>query len=190
MGCLGLQNVPNLNRLSFLDFSNPPPTTHQLPSIDVLVSAVARLPRGPLLKRGSTISLVCNATVTTTGPAQPQVQWLRWPLPVKGQSAPPDDGQAKEAEPQLVAALTHDGVAKIFANSSEVSVDRLSTVSYRLRVHTATMDDQGLYVCHAEAWGQDPHGGWYNTGVKARSNVVTVYLYARGRLASSFFLPS
>lgn len=149
---------------------------------DVLVSAVALLPRGPLLKRGSTVTLVCNATVTTTGPAQPLVQWLRWPLPAKDQSPPSDlgpGGQPKEAQPRLVAELMHDGVAKIYTNSSEVSIDRLSTVSYRLRVHTATMDDQGLYVCHAEAWGQDPHGGWYNTGVKAKSNVVTVYLYAR-----------
>lgn len=157
-----------------------------LPSTDVLVTAVARLPRGPLLKRGSTITLICNATVTTTGPAQPLVQWLRWPLPAKENkpsSGLSPEGQSKEAEPQLVAALMHDSVAKIYINTSEVSVDRLSAISYRLRVHTATMDDQGLYVCHAEAWGRDPHGGWYNTGVRAQSNVVTVYLYARGRLA-------
>lgn len=156
-------------------------------STEVLVSAVAQLPRGPLLKRGSTITLICNATVTTTGPAQAQVQWLRWPLPVvkKGQSPASDvtvPDPAVEEKPSVVAALMYDGVAQIYANSSEVSVDRLSTVSYRLRVHTAAMDDQGLYACHAEAWGQDPHGGWYNTGAKAESNTVTVYLYARGKL--------
>lgn len=154
---------------------------------DVLVSAVAQLPRGPLLKRGSTITLICNATVTTTGPAQAQVQWLRWPIPVikKGRSSEsnvnlPDP--AVDDTPRLVAALMYDGVAVIYANSSEVSVDRLSAVTYRLRVHTAMMEDQGMYACHAEAWGQDPHGGWYNTGARAESNAVTVYLYARGML--------
>ncbi|XP_076596123.1 immunoglobulin superfamily member 8 [Chaetodon auriga] len=158
--------------------------TVNLKTKDVLVSAVAQLPRGPLLKRGSTVTLICNATVTTTGPAQAQVQWLRWPLPVvkKGQSPASDvtlPDPAVEEKPRLVAALMYDGVAKIYANGSEVSVDRVSAVSYRLRVHAATMDDQGMYACQAEAWGQDPHGGWYNTGAKAESNAVTVYLYAR-----------
>ncbi|CAJ1050414.1 immunoglobulin superfamily member 8 [Xyrichtys novacula] len=158
--------------------------TVNLKTKDVLVSAVAQLPRGPLLKRGSTITLICNATVTTTGPAQAQVQWLRWPIPapfVKKSPAPDVTlpvPPVKE-EPKLVATLMYDGVSKIYANTSEVSIDRLSAVSYRLRVHTATMEDQGMYACHAEAWGQDPHGGWYNTGVRAESNAVTVYLYAR-----------
>lgn len=85
------------------------------------------------------------------------------------------------AEPAVVATLTYDGMATIAANgSSEVSVDRLSAGRYRLRVHVASMDDQGLYACHAEAWGQDPHGGWYNTGARAESAKVRVYLYARG----------
>lgn len=155
---------------------------------DVLVSARAELPRGPLLKRGSTITLMCNTTVTTTGPAQVQVQWLRWPLPVTKTREGPGPGVTAEsssnAEPTVIATLMYDGVAKIDANSSssssEVSVDRLSAVSYRLRVHAATVDDQGLYACHAEAWGQDPHGGWYNTGARSESARVTVYLYARG----------
>lgn len=152
----------------------------------MLVSARAVLPRGPLLKRSSTITLICNTTVTTTGPAQVQVQWLRWPLPVTKAGGGPGPGLTTEAptnaEPTVIATLTYDGVAKIDANSSssEVSVDRLSAVSYRLRVHAATMEDQGLYACHAEAWGQDPHGGWYNTGARAESATVTVYLYARG----------
>ncbi|TKS70632.1 Immunoglobulin superfamily member 8 [Collichthys lucidus] len=158
--------------------------TVNLKTKDVLVSAVAQLPRGPLLKRGSTITLICNATVTTTGPAQAQVQWLRWPIPVfKRERDSTSDVTLPDPpvveKPSLVAALMYDGVAKIYANSSEVSVDRLSAVSYRLRVHMATMEDQGMYACHAEAWGQDPHGGWYNTGSKAESNAVTVYLYAR-----------
>ncbi|XP_045885056.1 immunoglobulin superfamily member 8 [Micropterus dolomieu] len=160
--------------------------TINLKTKDVLVSAVAQIPRGPLLKRGSTITLICNATVTTTGPAQAQVQWLRWPIPepvTKKRQSPASDitlpEPTVEEKPRLVAALMYDGVAKIYANGSDVSVDRLSAVSYRLRVHTATIDDQGMYTCHAEAWGRDPHGGWYNTGAKAESNAVTVYLYAR-----------
>ncbi|KAM7402368.1 hypothetical protein PAMP_017614 [Pampus punctatissimus] len=160
--------------------------TVNLKTKDVVVSAVAQLPRGPLLKRGSTITLICNATVMTTGPTQMQVQWLRWPIPepvIKRQQSPAADVTPPEPpveeKPRLVAALMYDGVVKIYANSSEVSIDRVSAVGYRLRVHTATMEDQGMYACYAEAWGQDPHGGWYNTGAKAESNAVTVYLYAR-----------
>ncbi|XP_017264400.1 immunoglobulin superfamily member 8 [Kryptolebias marmoratus] len=154
--------------------------TVNLKTKDVLVAAVAELVRGPLLKRGSTITLICNVTGTTTGPTQAQVQWLRWPIPKmvsKTESASLDPPAVKT--PSLIAVLMYNGVANIYANTSEVSIDRLSAVSYRLRVHTSTADDQGLYACHAEAWGQDPHGGWYNTGVKAESNAVTVYLYAR-----------
>lgn len=159
--------------------------TVSLRTKDVRVTAVAQLPRGPLLRRGSTITVICNATVTTTGPAQAQVLWVRWPIPKpvmkKGQSPAsvslPD--LTVSEKPELAAALMYDGVANIYTNGSEVSVDRLSANSYRLRVHVASEEDQGLYACHAEAWSQDPHGAWYNTGVKAESNVVTVYLYAR-----------
>lgn len=160
--------------------------TVNLKTKDVVVSAVAQLPRGPLLKRGNTITLICNATITTTGPAQAQVHWLRWPIPEpvlnKDQRAESDISPPEppvEEKPKLLAALMYDGVVKIHSNGSEVSVDRLSTVSYRLRVHMASPEDQGMYACHAEAWGQDPHGGWYNTGARAESNAVTVYLYAR-----------
>lgn len=157
--------------------------TVNLKTKDVLVSAVAQLPRGPLLKRGSTITLFCNATVTTTGPAQAQVRWLRWPIPEpvikKASGVPPPDTPVEKAIPTLIATLAYNGVANIYTNGSEISIDRLSAITYRLRVHVATMDDQGMYACHAEAWGQDPHGGWYNTGAKAESNAVTVYLYAR-----------
>lgn len=159
--------------------------TVSLRTKDVRVSAAVQLPRGPLLKRGSTITLICNATVTTTGPAQPQVQWVRWPIPEpvlkKDQSpssAPLPDGPSQE-NPERIAALMHDGVANIYSNGSEISVDRLTATSYRLRVHVASRADQGMYACHAEAWGQDPHGAWYSTGVRAQSNAVTVYLYAR-----------
>ncbi|XP_054472964.1 immunoglobulin superfamily member 8 [Anoplopoma fimbria] len=160
--------------------------TVNLKSKDVLVAAVAQLPRGPLLKRGSTITLICNATVTTTGPAQAQVQWLRWPIPqrVFKKVQSPASGvtvpdPTVEKEPKLIAALMYDGVAKIYTNGSDISVDRLSAGSYRLRVHAATIEDQGMYACHAQAWGQDPHGGWYNTGAKAESNALTVYLFSR-----------
>ncbi|XP_075997147.1 immunoglobulin superfamily member 8 [Genypterus blacodes] len=157
--------------------------TVNLKTKDVLVDAVAGLPRGPLLQRGSTITLLCNVTVTTTGPAQVQVQWLVRPIPerliARGQSPPSESLLPVLEKPRLVAALSYDGVARIYSNGSEVSVDRLSSVSYRLRVHAAAVDDQGLYTCQAEAFGQDPHGGWYNTGARAEAPEVTVYLYAR-----------
>ncbi|KAK0153648.1 Immunoglobulin superfamily member 8 [Merluccius polli] len=151
---------------------------------EVLVSAVAQVPRGPLLKRGNTVTLLCNVTVTTTGPAQVQVRWLRRPIPepviIKGDH-PTDHAPLLPVEEAAipVAALTYEGMAQIFTNGSEVSVDRVSAITYRLRVYAASPEDQGLYVCQAEVWGQDPHGGWYNTQAKAESPVVTVYLYAR-----------
>uniref|UniRef100_A0A3P8SHW0 Immunoglobulin superfamily, member 8 n=1 Tax=Amphiprion percula TaxID=161767 RepID=A0A3P8SHW0_AMPPE len=156
--------------------------TVNLKTKDVLVSAVAQLPPGPLLKRGSTVTLICNATMTTTGPAQAQVDFLRWPIPeqvVKKASdvAPLDPPVVVERT--LIATLKYNGIVNIYTNGNKISIDRLSAVTYRLRVHTATMEDQGMYACRAEAWGQDPHGGWYNTGAKAESNAVTVYLYAR-----------
>ncbi|XP_022062297.1 immunoglobulin superfamily member 8 [Acanthochromis polyacanthus] len=146
----------------------------------VLVSAAAQLLPGPLLKRGSTVTLICNATMTTTGPALAQVDFLRWPIPEpavkKASDVTPLD---PPVERTLLATLQYDGIVNIYTDGNKISIDRLSAVTYRLRVHTATMEDQGMYACRAEAWGQDPHGGWYNTGAKAESNAVTVYLYAR-----------
>lgn len=153
-------------------------------SSDVLVSAVARLPRGPLLKRGSTITIICNATATATGPVQVQVQWLRRPIPepviTRNSGGAPLDAELV-AQPTLIATLMYNGVANIYVNDSEISIDRLSAVSYRLRIHMSTVENQGMYGCRAEVWGKDPHGGWYDTGAKAESNEVTVYLYARGK---------
>ncbi|XP_056130231.1 immunoglobulin superfamily member 8 [Lampris incognitus] len=154
---------------------------------EVRVSAVAKLPRGPLLKRGGTITLICNVTVITTGPALLQIQWLQQPIPepflIKGEKVPSEEASPPlppvEENTKLVATLTYDGIAQIYANGSEISIDRLTTNSYRLRVYSATSEDQGLYVCQAEVWGQDPHGGWYKTGAKAESPTITVYLYAR-----------
>ncbi|XP_024125541.1 immunoglobulin superfamily member 8 [Oryzias melastigma] len=155
--------------------------TVNLKTKDILISAVAQIPHGPLLKRGSTVTLLCNATVRTSGSAQAQIQWFRRPMPepVLTESESSLLEPADVEKPTLMAALMYSGVAKIYTNSSEISVDRLSAVTYRLRIHSAAMEDQGVYSCHAEAWGQDPHGGWYNTGAKAESNAVTVYLYAR-----------
>lgn len=151
----------------------------------MVISAVAELPRGPLLKRGSTITLICNVSVIATGPTQLQMQWLQRPIPepviLRGENPTPPPASPVEEKPRLVAALTYEGIAQIYANGSAISIDRLSTDSYRLRVHSAGMEDQGLYVCQAEVWGQDPHGGWYHTGAKAESPTVTVYLYARGK---------
>ncbi|XP_005797045.1 immunoglobulin superfamily member 8 [Xiphophorus maculatus] len=156
--------------------------TVNLKTKDVLVSAVARLPRGPLLKRGSTITIICNTTATATGPVQVQVQWLRRPIPepviTRNSGGAPLDAELV-AQPTLIATLMYNGVANIYVNDSEISIDRLSAVSYRLRIHMSTVENQGMYGCRAEVWGQDPHGGWYDTGAKAESNEVTVYLYAR-----------
>ncbi|XP_077583298.1 immunoglobulin superfamily member 8 [Stigmatopora nigra] len=152
--------------------------TVNLKTKDVVVSASAQLARGPLLKRGSTITVLCTATITSTGPARAQVQWLRWPLPDPRMRNPTPE-PVTQAEPQAVAALTYNGIVEVYVNGSEVSVDRVSAVTYRLRVHGAVLEDQGVYACRAEAWGRDPHGGWYNSGVEAESNGVTVYLYAR-----------
>lgn len=155
--------------------------TVNLKTKEVLVSAAAQLLPGPLLKRGSTVTLICNVTMTTTGPALAQVDFLRWPIPEpvvkKASDVTPLDPPVVERT--LIATLKHSGIVDIYTDGNKISIDRLSAVTYRLRVHTATMEDQGIYVCRAEAWGQDPHGGWYNTGAKAESNAVTVYLYAR-----------
>ncbi|KAG7259543.1 hypothetical protein CRUP_005538 [Coryphaenoides rupestris] len=122
---------------------------------EVLVSAVARVVRGPLLKRGGTVTLLCNVTVATTGPAQVQVRWLRRPIPEPGTIVKGDGTDllllpVEDEPPSPVAALTYEGLARIFTNGSEVSVDRVAAASYRLRVHAAEPEDQGLYVCEAE----------------------------------------
>lgn len=142
---------------------------------DIRIAAVAELARGPLLKRGCTIALICK--VNTTGPAR--VQWVRWPIPqpvLKRDQSPSSElslsDQTVPVTPEPIATLNHDGVVSIFFNSSEVSVDRLSENRYRLRVHTARPEDQGMYACQVDAWGQDPQ-------FRAESNAVTVYLYAR-----------
>lgn len=117
------------------------------------------------------------------------MHWLRWPISEPVIKKAPDVTSLKLPVPTLIASLMHNGVSNIYINASEISIDRLSANSYRLRVHMATVDDQGMYACHAEVWGQDPHGGWYKTGAKAESNAVNVYLYARGKcvLLNVFF---
>ncbi|CAB1353241.1 unnamed protein product [Coregonus sp. 'balchen'] len=155
----------------------------------VKVSAVANLPRGPLLKRGDTITLLCNISVVTTGPAQVEVQWLqRAVLPAQEGGATTGgvviekggDQPSVEEKGRVLASLTYEGLSRLYKNSSsEVSMDRVSPGTYRLRIFSAQDQDQGLFVCQAEVWGQDPHGGWYNTGARAQSETVRVYLYAR-----------
>ncbi|KAG7478244.1 hypothetical protein MATL_G00078040 [Megalops atlanticus] len=151
--------------------------TVNLKTKEVRVSSVAELARGPLLKRGNTVSLLCNVSVTTTGPSRVEVQWLM-------SREPPNTAVEKAARQEaggrrLLAALTYDGLARLYSNGSDISVDQLSPGCYRLRIHAAGLEDQGHYVCLAEVWGQDPHGGWYNTGARAESPSVRVYLYAR-----------
>ncbi|XP_041743309.1 immunoglobulin superfamily member 8 [Coregonus clupeaformis] len=161
--------------------------TVNLKTKEVKVSAVANLPRGPLLKRGDTITLLCNISVVTTGPAQVEVQWLqRAVLPAQEGGATTGgvviekggDQPSVEEKGRVLASLTYEGLSRLYKNSSsEVSMDRVSPGTYRLRIFSA--QDQGLFVCQAEVWGQDPHGGWYNTGARAQSETVRVYLYAR-----------
>ncbi|KAI4827504.1 hypothetical protein KUCAC02_030893 [Chaenocephalus aceratus] len=111
--------------------------TVNLKSKDVLVAAVAQLLRGPLLKRGNTITLICNITVTTTGPAQAQVQWMRWPIP-----------------------------PRVFKREESAA-------------SAVTVPDPPVGGGAQPGVGSGPHGGWYNTGARAESNAVTVYMYSR-----------
>ncbi|KAF4079034.1 hypothetical protein AMELA_G00188490 [Ameiurus melas] len=142
---------------------------------EVSVLAVIELQHRPLLKRGSTVTLLCNVSVVTTGPTQVEVQWWqeKWELDGK-EDMPP--GHAKGS---ILATLTYDGLSRIYSNGSELSIDRVSAGTYRLRIFSAHDDDQGDYHCQAEVWTQDPHGGWYNTGTRAESATVHVFLYAR-----------
>ncbi|KAM9534381.1 LOW QUALITY PROTEIN: immunoglobulin superfamily member 8 [Salvelinus alpinus] len=161
--------------------------TVNLKTKEVKVSAVANLPRGPLLKRGDTVTLLCNVSVVTTGPAQVEVQWLqRAVLPAQEGGATAGgviiekggDKPSVGEKGTVLASLTYEGLSRPYKNhSSEVSMDRVSPGTYRLRIFSAQDQDQGLFVCQAEV--QDPHGGWYNTGAKAQSEGVRVYLYAR-----------
>ncbi|KAG9276971.1 immunoglobulin superfamily member 8-like [Astyanax mexicanus] len=149
--------------------------TVSLRTKEVNVSAVVELPRRPLLKRGSTATLLCNVSVVTTGSAQVEVQWLhKREEPENKEVTPPADTKGV-----VFATLTYDGMSRIYSNGSDMSVDRISAGTYRLRIFSAREEDQGYYQCTAEVWAQDPHGGWYKTTKKAESAMVRVYLYAR-----------
>ncbi|XP_029103647.1 immunoglobulin superfamily member 8 [Scleropages formosus] len=142
---------------------------------EVRVSAVAALARGPLLKRGDTVAVMCNVSVATTGPFQVEVRWWQ----KRDEPEGPEEESAGDGRGRVLAVLTYEGFSRLYANGSDVSVDRLAADSYRLRVHATQVEDQGHYMCQAEVWGQDPHGGWYNTGVGVESAPVRVYLYSR-----------
>ncbi|XP_064161142.1 immunoglobulin superfamily member 8 [Anguilla rostrata] len=151
----------------------------RLQTKEVSVSTVAEVPPGPLLKRGSTVSVLCNVSVTTGGPFRVEVQWLmRREAPGGAEGAEPLEVEEGGATRPL-AALTHDGLARFYGNGSEVSVERLAAGCYRLRVHAAQPEDQGLYGCLAQVWAQDPGGAWRSTGARAESDRVRVYLYSR-----------
>lgn len=113
----------------------------------------------------------------TTGPTQVQVQWWQKKQELDGKG----DMSRVHAKSTVLATLTYDGISQIYSNRSELSVDRISAGTYRLRIFSAHEDDQGDYHCQAEVWTQDPHGGWYNTAARAESDTVHVYLYARGK---------
>lgn len=154
------------------------------PAPDVSVAVAAELPRGPLLRRGNTVAVLCNVSVTTTGASQVEIQWL-WK-----QASPEGLGEKPVADDpgRVLASLSYDGLSRTYANGSELSVDRLAPDCYRLRIHSARVEDQGYYLCQVSVWGQDPNGAWYNTGAKAESPTVRVYLYARGKTAVCMLL--
>ncbi|XP_041097599.1 immunoglobulin superfamily member 8 [Polyodon spathula] len=134
----------------------------------VTVTAQAGLAPGPPLNRGHTFSLLCNISIATTGPAQAAVKWLVMRV---------REGKEEPGKSRLLAVLRHDGTSRLYSNGSDVSVDRPAPSSYRLRVHRARQEDQGLYRCQVEVWGMDQHGGWFNTGAHSHSNTVRVYMY-------------
>ncbi|MGH0183697.1 UNVERIFIED_CONTAM: hypothetical protein FKN15_012723 [Acipenser sinensis] len=139
----------------------------------VTVTAQAGLAPGPPLNRGHTFSLLCNISIATTGPAQAEVKWLVMPV---------REGEEEPGEGRLLALLRHDGTSRLYSNGSDVSVDRPAPSSYRLRIHRAGQEDQGLYRCQVEVWGMDQHGGWFNTGARSHSNTVRVYMYSLGNM--------
>ncbi|XP_051569034.1 immunoglobulin superfamily member 8 [Myxocyprinus asiaticus] len=149
--------------------------TVNLKTEEVRVSATIDLPHRPLLKRGSTVTLLCNISVATTVSAQVEVQWLQKPEePERKDVAISEDNKGK-----LLATVTHDGLTRIYSNGSDLSVDRVSAGCYRLRIFSAREEDQGHYQCLVEVWSRDPHGGWYKTGASTESATVHLYLYAR-----------
>ncbi|ROK31092.1 Immunoglobulin superfamily member 8, partial [Anabarilius grahami] len=149
--------------------------TVSLKTEDVRVSATIDLPRRPLLRRGSTVTLLCNISVETSASSQVEVQWLQKPE----EPAKKDVTFSEDSKGRLIATLTYDGLTRIYSNGSDLSVDRVSAACYRLRIFSASEEDQGHYQCQAEVWTQDPRGGWYNTGARAESVTARLYLYAR-----------
>ncbi|XP_026068723.1 immunoglobulin superfamily member 8-like [Carassius auratus] len=141
--------------------------TVSLKTEEVRVSASIAIQRRPLLKRGSTVTLLCNVSVDSSGASRVEVQWLQTP------SLSEDRGRL------LLATLSYDGLTRIYSSSSELSVDRVSAGCFRMRIFSAAEEDQGHYQCRAQVWAQDPRGGWYSSGAEAQSVSVHLYLYTR-----------
>ncbi|XP_051562557.1 immunoglobulin superfamily member 8-like [Myxocyprinus asiaticus] len=148
--------------------------TVNLKTEEVRVSATIDLPHRPLLKHGSTVTLLCSISVATSSSAQVEVKWIQKP-----EEPERKDVMISEDEGKLLATLTYDGLTQIYSNGSDLSVDRVSAGCYRLRIFSAREEDQGHYQCQVEVWSQDPHGGWYKTGATTESATVHLYLYAR-----------
>ncbi|MBN3293319.1 IGSF8 protein, partial [Polypterus senegalus] len=133
----------------------------------VTVRAVAGLSEGPTLRRGHTISLLCNVSVETVGLTQIEMRWLAF-----------HNREDLSSETVLVE-LRHDGTTSFHSNRSDISLDQPTLGTYRLRIHNARMEEQGLYQCQVTVWGQDQHGAWYNTGASSHSSLVQVYMYSQ-----------
>ncbi|TRY98921.1 hypothetical protein DNTS_032009 [Danionella cerebrum] len=122
--------------------------------LEVRVSAIIDLPRRPLLKRGSTVTLFCNVSISSSTSSKVEVQWLQIPERRLPSTLLEDNGE----EPRVLAALSYDGLLQVFSNGSERSIERLSTQSFRMRIFSAAEEDRGEYQCQAEVWVQDPKG--------------------------------
>lgn len=99
------------------------------------MSAVANLPRGPLLKRGDTVTLLCNVSVVTTGPAQVEVQWLqRAVLPAQEGGATVGgvviekggDKPSVEEKGRVLASLTYEGLSRPHKNHSSEVIGKIN----------------------------------------------------------------
>ncbi|XP_055510333.1 LOW QUALITY PROTEIN: immunoglobulin superfamily member 8 [Leucoraja erinacea] len=113
--------------------------------------------------RGDTVALLCNGSLgAPLEEGQLSVGW--W--------GPP--GQ------RLLASVDRRGVRAAgderTAVGTELSVDRPGQLCFRLRLHGARRQDQGLYRCQLALWARSQDGHWYQAA-DASSSPTTLFLY-------------